>query len=466
MNRVGQSQAPLTPRLGSAAVAAYGEQGPLQLTEFQARVAALTAVLRERTEQRWALACDDTLAFATGFLALGQAGKTVILPHAPQQASVCAIEPQVQAVFSDTPRRFPTLPVLAPVRAASSGHVPMPIPEPNAALGVEFYTSGSSGAPTRVIKTWGQLQAEVENLEKVWGADLSDAVILATVPHYHLYGLLFRVLWPVSTGRAIHARTLLQPLELAEIGKRFPRCAVISSPAFLTRVLNFDASFPPRQTLAAIFSSGAPLPADAAEQAYAGLGLPVTEVYGSTETGGIAWRAHAPGAGQGSWQPFPPVRTETRSSAEDPRPHLWVRSPWTWERDWVETGDLAEHGDDGHFKLLGRADALLKLEDKRISLAELGRWLGTHEWVVEARLVLVPGRRTVIGAVVVLNARGREQLDAQGVRAVRETLAQACLARYEAVVIPRKWRFVEALPVNAMGKSGEAALKALFGEPA
>lgn len=464
MNRVGQSRASPTPRLASAAVAAYGEQGALQLAEFQARVAALTAALRERAEQRWALVCDDTLAFATGFLALGQAGKTIILPHAPQQASVSAIEPQVQAVLSDTPQRFPALPALIPGSKASGGAVTAA--EPDAALGVEFYTSGSSGTPKRVIKTWGQLQAEVENLERVWGTGLGDAVILATVPHYHLYGLLFRVLWPLHARRAIYARTLLQPLELAEIGKRFPRCAVISSPAFLTRVMDFDAGFPPRQALAAVFSSGAPLPADAAEQAYAGLGLPVTEVYGSTETGGIAWRAHAPGAGQGSWQQFPPVRTETRSSAEDPRPHLWVRSPWTSGTDWMETGDLAEHGDDGGFRLLGRADTLLKLEDKRISLAELGRWLSTHEWVAEARLVLVPGRRTVIGAVVVLNPRGRERLDAQGVRTVRETLAQACLARYEAVVTPRKWRFVEALPVNAMGKSGEAELKALFGEPA
>jgi len=443
-------------------VIAYGDHGPVPAQQFESQVANLATRLRARGERRWALVCDDSLNFAAGLQALLGARKTVVLPHAPQPVSVKAIQPAVDALLSDAPERFTAIPGLS-TDAVADAAVASPGPDPDSH--VEFYTSGSSGEPKRVVKTYGQLQTEVESLEDFWGARLGAAVILATVPHYHLYGLLFRVLWPLHAGRPLYRRTLLQPLELVEAGRRFPRTAVVSSPAFLTRVADFHADFPPRDRLAAVFSSGAPLPRVAAERAHAGLGLPVHEIYGSTETGGIAWRTCEPSGGDAGWQPLPRVETEVRA-VDSAQLQLWVRSPWSAGAGWMPTGDLAERATDGRFTLKGRADTLVKLEDKRVSLAELSRWLAGHEWVAEARLTLVAGKRTVIGAAVVLNEAGRCALDAQGARTVRSALSQICLARYDAVLTPRKWRFVETLPVNAMGKITDAALQALFTRPA
>jgi hypothetical protein len=45
----------------------------------------------------------------------------------------------------------------------------------------------------------------------LFGTPLGDAAIVATVSHQHIYGLLFKVLWPLSTGRAIHARSIAFP---------------------------------------------------------------------------------------------------------------------------------------------------------------------------------------------------------------------------------------------------------------
>lgn len=445
---------------GSAAVAAHTGASPVQAEEFRRLTAGTAAALAARPERRWALACDDTLAFAVGLLALARTGKRIILPHSPQNGSLTSAQ-RIEAVLTDAPGGFPGYPVLD-IALAAKTPCQDDAPDPDPALVVELYTSGSTGEPKCVEKTWGQLQAEVESLEREYGELLRDAVVIATVPHHHLYGLLFRVLWPLYAGRPFFAPTCLQPYALKEAAAAFKRCAIVSSPAFLTRVEDLTSAFPKSDSIAALFSSGAPLPAETAERIHIELGRTATEVYGSTETGGIAWRATTSAAAPRPWQPFPSVETELRADEAGGHSRLWVRSPWTWKAGWVDTGDSAELLAGGRFELKGRADSVVKLEDKRISLAEMALWLGAHEWVAEVRLVLVPGKRQVIGAVVVLNGGGRNALAAQGERALRETLAAVCRARYEAVLAPRKWRFLEALPVNDMGKTEERRLLALF----
>ena len=48
-----------------------------------------------------------------------------------------------------------------------------------------------------------------------------------------------------------------------------------------------------RTQVRAIFSSGGPLLPESSQQAHALLGQSPTEVYGSSETGGVAWRQRA-----------------------------------------------------------------------------------------------------------------------------------------------------------------------------
>ena len=128
----------------------------------------------------------------------------------------------------------------------------------------------------------------------------------------------------------------------------------------------------------------------------------------------------------------------------------------------MASGDLARFGADGRFALQGRADDVLKFEDKRVSLSEMRGHLLEHPWVAEARLLLIPGQRQQLGAVVVLKPEGRAVLETQGKLALQEQLKTALKQRYEALLVPRKWRFPEALPDNAMGKTEQARLLALF----
>src|SRR5690606_27170940 len=120
---------------------------------------------------------------------------------------------------------------------------------------------------------------------------------VSTVSHQHIYGLLFTVLWPTLTGRAVTPQRLEYPEEL-ERDLAAHDSVLISSPAHLKRL--FGGRRWATQARA-IFSSGGPLGADASKLAAEVTGLAPIEVFGSSETGGIAWR-------QGSTSPWTALR--------------------------------------------------------------------------------------------------------------------------------------------------------------
>ena len=430
-----------------------GARGAVSRAAFHVRVASLRAQLDRHPARRWALVCEDAGWFGAGLLALASGGRSVVLPQAPQAGALR--DTGVDAVLTDKPDAFPGMQTLTAVESAAAGRDSV---SQDDATAVDFFTSGSSGVPKRVPKAYAQLRLEVEALERQWGALLGDAVVLGTVPHHHLYGLLFRVLWPLTLGRPIHAPMCLQPAELkaAAGGKR---CVIVSSPAFLSRLHAYE-ELPTAGQTAAVFSSGAPLADQAAQDLREKWGRSAVEVYGSTETGGIAWRAWDGAADRAWWRPIAGVDAEIREDESGPR--LWARSGCTYGQDWMPSGDLARFGGDGRFALQGRADDVLKFEDKRVSLSEMRTHLLGHPWVAEARLLLLPGRRQQLAAVVVLKPEGRRVLESQGKLALQEQLKAALKQRYEALLVPRKWRFPEALPDNAMGKTEQARLLALF----
>jgi 3-hydroxymyristoyl/3-hydroxydecanoyl-(acyl carrier protein) dehydratase/acyl-CoA synthetase (AMP-forming)/AMP-acid ligase II len=216
-----------------------------------------------------------------------------------------------------------------------------------------------------------------------------------------------------------------------------------------------------RAQLRAVFSSGGPLPEDAAFACAALLGKAPIEVYGSSETGGVAWRQRTR-ADSVAWTAFPNV--EWRLEEEGA---LAVRSAHLADDNWLQLADRAEATDDGRFELRGRADRIVKLEEKRISLDALEAALRASPLVGEARLMLDDSAaRSCLAAFVVLSVEGRSQLQAEGKLALNRSLRALLAASAEAVALPRRWRYLDQLPVNAQGKTTHAALAALLVEQA
>jgi acyl-coenzyme A synthetase/AMP-(fatty) acid ligase/3-hydroxymyristoyl/3-hydroxydecanoyl-(acyl carrier protein) dehydratase len=316
-----------------------------------------------------------------------------------------------------------------------------------------LFTSGSTSEPTPISKSFAQLEAELETLESQWGSSIAGSTITSTVSHHHIYGLLFRLLWPLCANRPflVHERDYWE--ELAKDADVFQPLAIISSPAHLSRIP--PVAWPASASLAAIFSSGGPLLTAASLAAKLQLGQAVTEVYGSTETGGIAWREQDKNS---SWTCLPGV--EINLTPTDSL--LQIRSGHLPDRHWFNSADRATPDEDGRFNLCGRADRIVKVGGKRISLSAIERILEQQIGVAQARVVHLPDRGDRLGAVVVLDNDGNKRLVDQGKAVINQQLKSVLETQIDRIAIPRYWRYLGELPQNRQGKTTLAELQALF----
>jgi len=417
-------------------------------TRWLQRVRAWTQAFMPLQGRDVALACEDGFEFAAALFGAWQAGATPWMPADALPATLKRLRDEGLAFAGDLPGGL----------QAADGGGDIALQELDLdAFALVLFTSGSTGEPAAIRKTLRQLDAEVDALETAFGALAGDATVQGTVSHQHIYGLLFRILWPLSARRPF-ARTRLAYVEqLIALGAQ--RVVLVASPAHLKRLPEAQDWRPLSQGLRVVFSSGGALPADAARDVSRLWGQPAIEVFGSTETGGIAWRR-----GDGSrvpWQPLPGVDWRLQDGMlEDGM--LEVRSPHLPSAEWWTTSDRAFAAGDGRFELLGRADRIVKIEERRISLDAIEARLRESEWIDEVRLVALPGPRMLLAGVAVPTTEGRALLDAEGRAPFAQRLRAWLAGHCDPIALPRRWRFPDALPADARGKTSERALAALF----
>lgn len=434
---------------------AFGETGPIAWAALSDRAIAIACNLMARPERRWLLACADPLDFAAGLLGLARAGKAIVVPPNFQHGTLALLGDAFDGMIGRSrPGIGDMRPRLDPAVASNPPPLPGEAPDPRT-VQLVLYTSGSTGAPKSIERTLAQLEAEVAVLEAKWGGVLGSSPVLATVPHHHIYGLLFRLLWPLSAGRPFDSVTCAQPNVLVDRLSCLGPGTVVSSPAQLTRISGLIEPAELARWSRIVFCSGGPLPASAAAELGAA-GVLVTEVYGSTETGGIAWRCQAEGGD--AWAPLPGIEVKA-----GPDGTLRLRSPFVEPGgEWTATADAADVLPDGRFRLHGRRDRVVKIEEKRLSLPEMEQRLREHPWVADAGVTVETGRRQTVVAAIVPSHAGGTALGPNGEGAVAASLRAHLADFFDPVVLPRRWRFVEQLPFDDRGKLSLAALKSLF----
>jgi acyl-CoA synthetase (AMP-forming)/AMP-acid ligase II len=390
--------------------------------------------------RQYALYTEDAYPFAVLLFALLHAGKQIYIPGNNRPGTAAQLESDCRLVGDwhdfdyclDAPEDRRTLSPLDPL-----------------ADQLVIFTSGSTGEAKPIVKCLNQFQLEIEALERQWGELLGEAAALATVSHQHIYGLLFRVLWPLAAGRCFHSSAYISPEALIHAASQ--TAYWISSPAHLKR-LDQKSPWAGIAGLAAIFSSGGALPEHAAQQIQDCSGQTVIEVYGSSETGGIAWRRQ-----DQAWTLFPGMKLNCVEQK-------WLlHSPYLKaEQQGLALDDQITPLDDGRFMLHGRSDRIVKIEEKRLSLAELEQRLTAEPWIDEAHALVISKGRDIVAAVVVLSEQGLKQLHSQGRNRLIQQLRQALGQWFEAVVLPRKWLFVDAMPLTSQGKIDRQLLTSLL----
>lgn len=430
------------PRPSNTAIACHRGHY-YRFNQFHAAVGYWVNRLRSEPFQRYALYTEDAYPFAVLLFALFHADKEAWIPGNNRPGTAQQLQQQECRLLGDWETGKPfdyglKIPgyadvLLAPLNLETTRLV--------------IFTSGSTGHPKPIEKRLIQFQLETAVLEKRWGEQLDKAEALSTVSHQHIYGLLFRVFWPLSAGRCFHSHIFFNPETLINNSRH--AAYWIASPAHLKR-LDQQSPWDGIAGLNAIFSSGGALQQSAAQQIKACSGQAVIEIFGSSETGGIAWRQQ-----DEAWRLFEDMDLQSIDGR-------WrLHSPFLKDES-VQLDDQITMQADGKFILHGRLDRIVKLEEKRLSLTAMEQRLLESPWVMDAYTIMISRlNRDVVAAVVALNQDGLQMLETQGRKALIQHLRATLSQWFDNVVLPRKWVFSNTIPLTAQGKIDKPLLMQL-----
>jgi len=435
--------------------------------DFVNDVSKVRYYLEARENVPWILHCEDSYYFTVSLLSMLQSGRKALVTANRQEAFIKEIKKPEYGFLTDEPF----------AGVANAGEMPTTLiqdvlgnenarcSDGDKAHEIKFgkfdkskaemvmYTSGTTGEPKAVYKRFLQFENELFELVKVFGNDWVNRKVYSTVNHHHIYGLLFTALLPIATGLPFRRHRIDFPTELANIAGE--AAVIASSPAFLKR-LSAETDKPiDFKCTPIIYSSGGPLPEEVARKACELTGFWTMEIYGSTETGGIAYRQSKNGP---VWTPFEVCKMSVAENG-----CLNIKSSYILEPEGFTTGDLVDLYDDGRFLLKGRSDSIVKIEEKRISLPEVEMRLKQTGLVQDVRVVPMVGKRQYLAAAIVLNEAGRTKFAGSPKLAINNYFHDYLLKFIENTVSPKKWRYLEELPQNTEGKIRMRDIQALFG---
>ena len=324
-------------------------------------------------------------------------------------------------------------------------------------LALLCYTSGTTGTPKGAMLTHGNALASCEALRIAWRWTADDRLVLA-LPLFHVHGL----------GVGLHG-TLLCGAS-AVLVPRFGPDAVLDAAAAHDATLFFGvptmyarlAASPRVSELARLrlcVSGSAPLPAALHEQLASEAGVRVLERYGMTET---IMNVSNPydGERRAGTVGFPLPGVELELAGEGTSGEILLRGPnvfpgyWQQERataaaftadGWFHTGDVGTFDPDGYLRIVGRSKELINSGGFNVYPREVEDVLLAHAAVADVAVVGEPSDEwgEIVVAVVVI-ADGQTVTETELLEHARRELAP-----YKQ---PRRVRFVDELPRNALGK--------------
>ncbi len=404
------------------------------------------------------LAADNKAILAAALLASLGGGPSLLLPYAFSARALAHMQQTTgfTVAIADVPRDFPAgVRVICPQVAQGdqgtdrSLKIPVNAGEQAASsLLLHIFTGGSTGKPQSWAKTRGNIFGEGFFLASRYGVTDGDR-ILATIPPYHIYGLLFSVVLPLVSSATVVESMPSFPSEIAHVAEEHQITLLASVPAHY-RVLR-DVRLP--ESLRLAFSSAGMLDAIDNKEFCRTNNKGVVEVYGSTETGGIATRNRS--LGEEYFSAFPTIDWKVVDS------RLAVHSPYISPDLPVDgdgffvAGDRVEAKGPQSFSLQGRADSVTKVGGKRVDLDEIGLLIKKESGVTDCVVIALPeagGREHQVGALIQGNAVNIER--------IRKSLTDSL----EPYALPRRIREVDRIPMKNNGKYDWPAILQLMGD--
>ncbi len=382
------------------------------------------------------LATDSKAIMAAALLASLGGGPALLLPYSFSAGSLDRMHQETgfATAISNLDREFPKgVEVICP-QLTKAAEAPLNIhTSPHSEL-LKIFTGGSTGSPQIWLKTSENIFSEGFFLADRYKITEHDC-ILATIPPYHIYGLLFSIVLPLVSSAAVVDEVPSFPGEITRAARKNKATILASVPA------HYRALRDKRISLRLAVSSAGMLDVRDNE-AFSQLNKTgVEEIYGSTETGGIATRNRF--LGEKYFTPFPTIDWRIKNH------RLAVRSPYISPDLPVDTegfftaNDRVDAEEKGSFSLQGRTDAVTKVGGKRVDLEEISALIKAESGVDDCVILALPetgGREHRIGVLI------------QGETIEPKMIKKALIDALEPYAMPRHIKIVDQIPVNKNGK--------------
>ncbi|MBQ7158921.1 MAG: AMP-binding protein [Treponema sp.] len=424
--------------------------------DFLRDSAKMRAFIRKHDDtQKWILHCEDYWYFLATFVALLQCGKEILLTANVSPAFIAEIrnEPAIRFLTDMDIADTDFVPTILQESAEPTDAEKMDTPKISADdTKIMMYTSGSTGHPKAVHQRLTEFEMDNAFVISKWGEEFLSRKLCATVSQHHIYGLLFTIMLPFTVAVPFRRKRIELPEEFELLDDE--NYMIIAVPAFLKRTCAEYTSEKLPLKNPWIFTSGGVLTPEVAKDTDGVFGFWPMEVYGSTETSGIAYRQSKNGL---EWTPFDNAKIWKNDDG-----CLVIISPYIKDPAGFATGDLVEIHDDGRFLLKGRADSIVKIEEKRISVTEVENRLLQSGLVQDVCVVPMSDRRQYLAAAVVLNAEGKAKFADTEKYLINRHFHDYLMQFFENVVLPKKWRYLDAIPMDVQGKKKKPEIQALF----
>ncbi len=337
------------------------------------------------------------------------------------------------------------------------------------------YTSGSTGVAKGVVLTQGALFFNVVNSVHMHDLTSADRV-LTTLPMFHVGGLNIQTVPALHAGATVILHAKFDPDAALDAIERERVTLAVLVPAQLTAMMKLARWTTADLSSLRVLTTGSTIVSQAFVQRVHERGVPLIQVYGTTETCPIATylriedaRRKAGAAG------LPALYCALRIVDEDDNDvpagadgEILVRGPnvmqgyWNapaatataLRGGWYHSGDIGHVDVEGYLHVVARKYDLIISGGENIYPAEIENVLLEHPAIVEACVVGCPDERWGEAVVAAVVLKPGVRLSATDVMAMLD----GRIARYKQ---PRAVRFMDSLPRTALGKVQREQLRAV-----
>ena len=393
--------------------------------------------------------------------------------------------PELARVVADCPPRLllvekafsQTLPGGVDIAILEDNTSSLPEPQGSDEMPVLLcYTSGSTGAPKGVVLPQRALVWNAVNSTHMHDLTSADRV-LTTLPLFHVGGLNIQTTPALHAGACVTLHARFDPRAALEAIERERITLTVLVPAQLSAMMELPEWKRADLSGLRMITTGSTIVPEAFVRKVSARGVPVVQVYGSTETCPVAAYVRAPDAlrkagSAGVAALHCEVKVVGEDGAELPAGadgEILVRGPnvasgyWrapqetarAFKDGWYRSGDVGHFDEEGHLYVVSRIKDMIISGGENIYPAEVESVLLECPAVEEACVVGRPDARwgEVVAAAVVLKA-GCRMSEAEAL-----ALFDGRIARYKH---PREVRFLERLPRSALGKIQREAVRAFL----